>query len=331
MKISELRAKSFEKYKKHRINSWILSLICGLFIAAIALICIVSQALVIIFIPIVILPFFFACVLSHAALSQQDELSWRNLFGFYRLFFRPPFYSSFSAIKSALKALLAEFILGFIAAGIIYAVYSRSETFIVTINQVFEAFSDMSITNEQLQALLEANNNEFGNFLDLTNSVSFLLFAFSFIFFILREEITIYVRATVKNIPLANQIARASIKANAKNFNKYYFALNWPLLVIFIAGMVGGCFLSIYAFNSYALCGAIGLSLSLALSSLFLPFYFSNQETIFEQLAIDINSISEEYVKGVFEKYGVKVEITEHNTNEEVKGVKKDSDDTEPS
>ena len=329
MKIRELRSKSLEKYRKHRINSWILSIICALFIAAIALICIISQALVIVFIPFVILPFFFACVLSHAALGEVDELSWKNLFGFYTLFFRHPFLSSFSAIRSILKSIVIELVLGFIATGICYAVYSRSETFLVTMNQLFESLSDMTITNEQLQSLLEANNSELANFMDLTNSLNFLIFAFSFIFFVLREEITIYVRASIKAVPLANQIARASIRANARNYNKYYFGLNCPLLVLMISGMVAGCFLSIYAFKSYALCGAIGLSLGLAVTVIFLPFYFSNQEAIFEQLAIDIHSVSEDYVKGVFEKYGVKVEITEHDTNEEVKGVKKDSDDTE--
>ena len=61
MKIKELRKIAFKKYKSHRLNSWILATICALFIAAITLISIVSEALVIIFIPFVILPFFFAC------------------------------------------------------------------------------------------------------------------------------------------------------------------------------------------------------------------------------------------------------------------------------
>ena len=192
-----------------------------------------------------------------------------------------------------------------------------------------EQLKDMSITYEQFQAYLEANGNELSNFIDLSNSINFLTFAFSFIFFILREEITIYARINLKNVPLAGQIARASIRANSKNFNKYYFALNWPFLAILLAGMIGGVTLSITVFNNYAISGAVGLSLGIALTAVFLPFYFSNQEVIFEQLSIDIGSFSEEYIKGVFNKYGVEVQIKEHDTQEEVDGVKKDPDDTE--
>ena len=329
MKIRDLRNKSFENYKKHPLNSWVLSLICALFIAALTLIALVSESLVLILIPVLILPFFFACILTHLSLREKDELSGGTLFGFFKLFFISPFYSSFSAIKSFLKSLLIGFIASIASTGICYAIYSQSETFMITINGLMEQLKDMSITYEQFQAYLEANGNELSNFIDLSNSINFLTFAFSFIFFILREEITIYARINLKNVPLAGQIARASIRANSKNFNKYYFALNWPFLAILLAGMIGGVTLSITVFNNYAISGAVGLSLGIALTAVFLPFYFSNQEVIFEQLSIDIGSFSEEYIKGVFNKYGVEVQIKEHDTQEEVDGVKKDPDDTE--
>lgn len=328
MKIKELRKIAFKKYKSHRLNSWILATICALFIAAITLISIVSEALVIIFIPFVILPFFFACTLLHSYLAKEDELSFSNLFSYYRMFYANPFRSSFSVIRSLLKSIIVELVLGFAATGIVYAIYSQSETFMITINQILESISDMSITTEQLQSLLEANNNELANFVDLTNSLNFLIFSFSFIFFILKEQITIYVRLAIRMVPLAHQIARESIKKNSKEFHKNYFALNWPMLVLILLGMVGGCFLAIFVFNKYSLCGPLGLSIGIALTLFYLPFYFANQETIFENLKIDISSISEEYLKKVFERFGAEVKITEHDT-EEVDGVRKDSDDTE--
>ena len=66
----------------------------------------------------------------------------------------------------------------------------------------------------------------------------------------------------------------------------------------------------------------------MALSSAFLPFFFANNEAIFESLSLDINSIGEDYIKEVFQKYGV--ELTEVKKDEVVDGNKKDPDDTGP-
>lgn len=326
MSVRDVRKVALSKYKAHKFNSWIISVICGLFLGALTLLGLVSEVLIIVLIPFLILPFLFSCVLSHAALSEKDELTASNMFGFYRLFYRPPFLSSFSAIRSFFKALLAEIVLGFIATGIIYAVFnSRTDTFIVTLNQIIESISDMSITTEQYQTALEANGGELGNFMDLTNAVNFLIFAFAFIFFVLKEEITIYIRVITKNMPLAHRIARFAISENYKKYMKHFLAMNWPLFVIILAGMVGGCFLSVMVFHNFAICGAVGLAMGIGLSSTFLPFYFSNQEAIFEDLSLDISGASSKYIERIF---GVKPEENS-STTESVDGVKKDSDSSE--
>lgn len=326
MSVRDVRKAALSKYRAHRFNSWIISVICGLFLGALTLLGLVSEALILILIPFLILPFLFACVLSHTALGEKDELTARNLFGFYRLFYRPPFFSSFSAIRSFFKSILVELVLGFVATGIIYAIFnSMTQTFIITLNQVIESISDMSITAEQYQAALDANGGELGHFMDLTNAVNFLIFAFAFIFFILKEEITIYMRVVMKNMPLAHRISRFAISENYKKYLKLFLALNWPLFIIILSGMAGGCVLSILVFKNYAICGAVGLSMGLALSSIYLPFYFSNMEAIFEDLTIDISSASSKYLERIF---GTQV-INEENSQETVNGVKKDSDDTE--
>ena len=329
MKINEIRKNALSRYKKHRGNSWVLALICGLFLGALCLICMISELFVLLLIPFLILPFFFACAVNHIGLNENNELSFSSLFSYFILFFRNPFYSNFSAVKSFLKGLLVELVIGFISTGIIYAVYAQSETFIITMNQIIEQLKDMSITYEQFQTYMEANNNELANFINLTNAVNFLTFAYGFIFFVLREEVTIHFRIKARRVPLAGQIARATIRANAKSFNKYYFALNWPILVLILVGMAGGCILSILVFTNYVICGVIGLAMGLAVSSFYLPFYFANQEAIFDQLQIDITGVSQEYIQEVFARYGVKVDIEEHDTEEEVEGTKKDSDESE--
>lgn len=326
MKIKDLYINALGKYKKHILNSWIISLICVLLIGSLALSAILSDALILVFVPILILPIFFACVMSHAALGERDELSFGNVFGFYRLFFKFPFFSSFSIIRSFLKSFAIYLVLGTVVSGICYTVYARSDTFVITINQIIEQLKDASITNEQFQAYLEANNNELENYLGLTNGISFLIFSFFFIFFVLREEITIFIRMQLRNVPLAGQIARTSIRANYGKFNKYFFIMNWPILVIILLGMIIGVLLSTLVFKQYNMVGAIGLSIGVVLSVFFLPFYFANQEAIYEGLSIDIGSSAEKYIQDVFSKFDNKSNKEE---KENVEGVKKDSDDTE--
>ena len=327
MTIKEIRNNAFEIYKKHKMNSWILSIICGLFIAALLLIGILSELFYVIIIPLVVFPFLFSCFLCHLGLAHKDELTARNLFRGFNLFFRYPYRSSFSAIRSFFKTLLVELAVSGAVLGICYAIYSQSETFSVTINEIIDQLANSTLTNESLQALLDANDYEVSNYVNLTNAITFLIGALAFFVFITRESITIYTRLNIKNVPLAHQIARAAIKVNYKKFNKAYFALNWPLFLILIGGMIGGCVLAIFAFENYALAGVLGLVVGVALSSTYLPFFFANNEAIFEFLSIDIASIGEDYIKDVFQKYGVEVDEVK---KEEVEGNKKDPDNSGP-
>ena len=328
MNIKEIKNLSKDIYSKHKLNSWVLSIICGLFIAALLLIGILSELFYLLIIPLVVFPFFFACFFVHLGLYQKDELTARNLFGAYGLFFQRPYRSSFSAIRSFFKTLLVELAVSGAVLGICYAIYSQSETFTVTINEIIEQLANNTLTNDSLNALLEENDNEVFNYVNITNAITFLLGALAFITFISRESITIYTRLHVRNIPLCHQIARAAIKNKYKEFNKAYFALNWPLILILIGGMVGGCLLSVYAFDNYSIAGVLGLVMAVALSSTFLPFFFANNEAIYEGLSLDITSIGEEYLKEVFAKYGM--ELNEDKPKEEVDGNKKDPDDTGP-
>lgn len=321
MTIKEIRQNAFNGYKKHRLNSWILGIIAGLFIGALCLTGIVSAFLFYILVPFIVLPFFFSMAMNHLALREKDELRFSNIFGFFGLYYRSPFSSSFAFFISFLKAFIIDLIVSIIATGVSYYIFSQSETFVATMNQLIETMSLNGYSSEEITMALEANGGELGRFFDLTNAISYIALALPFMFFVCKEEITIYLRVNLRNVPLANQISRQCIKMNSKKYNKLYFALNWPLLVIWLVGTVGGMLLSIFAFDNYAISGVIGIAMSLALSSVFLPFYFANMEAIFEELAIDLNNARNQYVDNIF---------TTKQNGETVDGTKKGSDDTEP-
>ncbi len=316
MTIREVRHNAFERYKKHAVNSWILAIICGLFIAALLLAGMLSEIFLLIIVPFIALPFLFACIVSHFGLQARDELSGKGLFKLYGLYFQQPFFHSFGVLRSFFKAILIELVTSIIVSGICYTIYSNSPTFIDSINEFITLFRTNGLTTENMQALLEANDGELSNFVNLTNGISFLIASLAFIVFISREAITIYTRLSLRNIPLANQIARATLKVNYKHFNMAFFALNWPLFILIIVGMLVGMLISIFGLNNYIIAPSVGLSVGVALSTLYLPFYFANLEAIFDYLAIDIETLNDEYVKEVFMKYGVNIEVKEEKIEE---------------
>ena len=311
MTIKEVRHNAFEKYKRHRLNSWVLSIICGLFIAALLLGGILSEVFLLLIIPFVVLPFLFACIVAHFGLQARDELSGKALFKLFSLYYRNPFNHSFGVVRSFFKAVLIELVASLIFTGVMYTIYANSPTFIDSINEFIELLRTNALTTENMQELLDRNNGELSNFINLTNGISFLVASLSFVVFVTREAITIYTRLSLRDVPLANQIARATMRVNYKHFNMAFFALNWPLYALIILGMTIGMLVSIFAFDNYVIAPSVGLSSGIALATLYLPFYFANLEAIFDYLTIDIESLSEEYVKEVFQRYGVNIEVKE--------------------
>lgn len=310
--VKEVRKKAIENYKTHSINSWIIGAICSLFIAAIFLLGVLSNFLVVLFFPLIVLPFLFACISTHLGLSRVDEINGKSLFRLFALFFRPPFMSTFGVLRSFLKALLTEILVSFIVIGICYAIFSQSPTFNSSIKELSSLITSASLTPDKLDAILKANDEELFRFSCITNAISLLIASLLFIICILYEEITVFTRMSLASkTPLAHQIARATIKVNSRKYLKLYFGLNYPLFILIAIGMALGCLLSIYGFHRYDLMSAIGVSMGIAFSVFFAPFYFANQEAIFDSLSLDLNSFSEEYVKNVFQKFGIEVNGTQ--------------------
>lgn len=327
MTIKEARNNAFDNYKKHRLNSWIISIICGLFIAALTLLAIISETLFLIIIPFLALPFLFSCIVSHLSLSQVDQLSWGSLFKGFTLFFRPPFYSSFSVLRSFIKTLIVEVVVGIIVLSINYAIFSQSATFSETMNQISQAFLNNTLSTEFIENALNANDGELARFINLSNSITFLFASFAFILYVLRESFVIYPSLQLSSLPFAHQLCRAMIMNNYKNYHKVFFALNWPYFALLIIGMVIGTFISTLGFNNYINAGVIGLASGLTLSTLYLPFFFSNMESIYDYMNINVKEFTEEFVNKIVG--GINMPDMSNINNEVVEGEKKEDNSNE--
>lgn len=330
----ECRQISHQIYNSHRTNSWIISIICGLFIGALLLLGLVFNGFQMIFVPFAVLPFFFSCIVSHYDLSRDDYLSGKKLFTFFKLFFSINFYSSFRMIKSFLKALLIEIICSLVVIGITYLIFSNSGTFKETIKQLINLINNNELNTTIYNELLEANDNELYRFIHINMISTNVIFGLSFIYFVSKESISIYLRLSFNQSPVTNGIAKIAIKSKRKEYFKLYLLMNYPILILLLLGALSGVSISIFMMHNYEYASVIGLSSGIALSSLYLPLYFSNMEAMYRYLNFDLKSISEEYVKMMMGRFGVNINVqsSEDNvdsTNQEetVEGNKKDPED----
>lgn len=325
MTMRECKDLSHQIYSSHRVNSWIIGIICGLFISAIVLLGLLFSGLELLFVPFLMLPFFFACMVSHYDLSREDYLTGKKLFRFFRLFFSINFYSSFGILRSFFKALLIELIVSVLGFGVTFLIFSKtSSTFNETIKTLFELIQNNELTTKAFNDLLAVNNDELYHFFYINTLLSSCAFSLAFTFFISKEALSVYLRLSFNQSPMTNGISRIAMKKIKKPYLKAFLYCNWTLFVLMLLGMVSGSFFAIYFLKDYSVSSTVAVSFGLAFTSLFLPFYFSNMEAIYKTISIDIRSASEEYVKTVFGKYGMKIDV---DTHEVVDGEKKDPSD----
>lgn len=109
MNLKELRHQAFLNYKNNRGNSWVLAIICSFFIASVFLLSYFSSILLIVLVPLICLPFLFACTVAHRGLIYNNgNLKYADLRRFFGLYFRPPFSSTYRVMRTILFALLTE-------------------------------------------------------------------------------------------------------------------------------------------------------------------------------------------------------------------------------
>lgn len=285
MTVKELRRNAINKYKSHKLESWLLGLFAGLFCAAIVLINLLVPWLTFITVPLLILPFIFGCTVIHEALKEGMELTFTNFFKYIMVFFRSPFNHSYNLISSFLKSLLIFLLSELIAVNIAYGVFSHQygELFVNAINEL-DSLIEANAEIEVILSAFEANDNLLINYFLAALEPSLLISIFCFIFFLGKESVSIYLRIIMSksNPSFIRSVYRRGIRDHFSEFYKAYIGLNWPLYVLLAIGFVGGAlfvdFTKLGAMNGVTL----GVVFGFVLSGFFYPFYFANNVSLYE-------------------------------------------------
>ncbi len=282
--IKEIRKASFENLKKNYSSSIVLSLICGLLILVLISVGAteVGPALLVVIVPLVIVPFIFATQVAHFGLREKIVPSFKLQMRFFFAYFSLPFRGVYSFLKSFLFSLLT-----FAVMSSVFSIFAN----IICAN-IFVNFTDvqnqvMTLVNSgnttDLVQLISDNSIMLMVYMDLATLPALFLAIFLFILMISYNSLQVYLRIRVPNLNhgyarYVYNYAKASIYGKIMSA---YWGLNFPLFILFALGFAGGIGVGLLFTVEYTYLATLGVAGSILLMMFFLPFYFSNMESIY--------------------------------------------------
>ena len=324
LKTRDLRKISAQNLHKNGIISYVLFLFAVLLACGFIALNLLVSSFFILTIPFVVLPLMFA---AQAATRLMRDTSTLTLKGFFRCFFgyfSEHFRSSFRTIRSALFSLIFY-------GGVLLTSFTVALPCFYAFNYLnFKEFVDTLPTllnqTSSIDAFLDDYIKVFNMISVCTTFPALTAFAFVFVYLADRNSVSIFYRLdNVKNngryLALINDLV---IKNNRKQFNKAYWALNWPFYLLFILGFAGGAYLGyLYSFDSsslftFGLIGAIFVSFVI-----YGPSLMANKEAIYK-------SLNNEYInEDALAKVRLANQLNDFlNQYANKDGTKKDSDES---
>ena len=282
MKISELREQSRQNLHKNGLISIAIMFFCGLICGAVMLANLLFVDLFIILVPLIVLPTMFAFQRAIVALKNENTLTFSMVFSGYGQYFNPRFSSTYSVWRNLLWLVIVYFGVGFIS---IFAInlYFYIVDF-MGFRDILAQLMDSGLSYEAIETIY-TENAEFFKIYNIANYFP-QLFAVSVmgLFFFSTTGHSFFLR--VSGVKYSGNYIRdlfiRVIRKNRGEFLKYYFALNWPLYVLFIGGFVLGAYVgSIFEFD-YTSMFAFGVAFAIFLSfGIYGSIYFANKEAIY--------------------------------------------------
>ena len=315
MSKSSLISMAKSNYKSSISGTWILGITTGLLIAAILAIDLVAPGVVVLSFPVLILPIVFAGMFQHVMLRKGENLTVLGSLRSFTLYFTGTFYGCFSVIISFLKTVLFFVIVEFFVSILVSTLFQLfSPAFVQTMVYLNELLEQAEATTTDLLKVLEMNGGILNIYLIVVLAPSFFLCVLFLLYNISRNSLTVYLRMHIKNSNprFIKMIYNEVIRRNRFKMMGDYFLLNWPLYLLLFVGFAGGGVLGYFWKGDITVVLATGLTLGAILASFFLPFYFPNNEALYEkyedQFRIGAATIANMLVKNLQQNIDLSIE-----------------------
>lgn len=286
MSKSSLINRAKEIYKNTAMGSWVLGVTTGLLIAAILALDLVLPFLSAITVPLLIVPIVLSAIVQHIMLRRGQNLTVLGSLRSFSLYYTSTFFGCFSIILSFLKSLLVFLVLEFIVSSVVSTLFQiYSPAFVSTMTSFVKLIEEPEFSSADLMKLLEANGGILNIYLIVVFAPTFLITCIFFIYTISRNSLNVYLKMNLKNANMrfVKLIYSDTLRRNRFRMLKDYFLLNWPLYLLLVLGFSGGAVLGFFWKGEINIVISCALILGMILVSFFLPFYFANNEALFEK------------------------------------------------
>lgn len=302
-----LRRAGYNEYKKHRLASWFLSFFLIVVVTMLLVLSFSFTGIIIFIAPIIIFPIVFAAYLSHLGFSHDADLTFKNFFRFFAMYFRVPNNGCFRYWVSLLKFLIATLILEtvFTSVAVLICMSLDIDMFIKMMTTYYEASKEALIISNPVDLFGDA----YDTFLLFNNIVTIptALLAGLFIFYLLTfNSLSIYLRLKIRqsNNQFIDLVFKHALKKENHVIRNNFLNLEWPIFVLFIIGATTGSLVSLIFTSNADFIILNGITIGSLSTFFFLPFHFANMEVLFKRYEpYFLNSVSEVSVS-LFSKFG---------------------------
>ena len=278
---------AFGRFKKNALSYVAVGILCGLFMALLAMFSFLDGAISLLTIPFLALPFLFACFIACYYLEINQPITASAFFHYYFGYFRPQFRGTFKGIKYFLLS-LAVYCGGLMISYLVFCyIFYRmyGNTFQSSLEALIIEYMNSSVTYETILSALEENNGMLLTFFSYVTAFPIIPSFIFFIYGISFSSISLYYRANI--MAAAPSLIRLGINNAYLNsghqMRKDWFKLNWAMLVLPLVGATVAALIYFGLVNNPSFLSPMIVLGCVTLLIFFLPFYFPNMEVIYHR------------------------------------------------
>ena len=313
MENKDIRKHAWATYKETPVANWVLGLTTGLIVAAFIAIDLAVNGISFVLFPFLILPILFSATISHVMIKTNHTVTFGSSIKAFGTYYQGTFFGCFSVIRSILKSLLifliTEMTMSFVVSSILYATNSD---FINAMNEFYKIMEENALTLDTFQNLFYMYDGILFTYICVVAFPSIYIAIMFFIYNLSRNSITIYYRMHSRNTNARyNRLVYSDVLRYQRGpMLKAYLSLNWPLFVLLAFGLAGGTVLGYFWSPDLLTMFSCGILGGAVLSMFFLPFYFSNQEALYDSFIFQFKESTSNIAKLLMETLQENIDLS---------------------
>ncbi|MBR0295465.1 MAG: hypothetical protein IJQ67_06170 [Bacilli bacterium] len=327
-----LRKVARDNYKESIFASWVFAIVIAILAAGAASLGAISFLLTFVISVLFVFPIFFSFIVSHTIAREKEPITFTNQFARSLAFFRSGNIRSFKLLSSFLFSML-YYLGASIALGIICVIVFRiirPEVF----NEMMTSLTDSLIAGEEgaLDDFLAEYANYVIYFEVFTTCPASVIASLFFIYRTTINSIYIYAKKILHKFDsgMIMMIHNQVFRTNGRSIRKDYFALNWPIFVLFFLFSSGVGFLIAYFIRfDPTWIASLGVAGGLLSLMFFLPFYFGNMEAIYQKYEMEYKRATIEVTKRLYDTIRERIDLNEEEKKNLEDALNRLSDNTD--